>query len=90
MGELAADAEEVVLLLELEDTCLQIVWDVLSHLLALHTAVKPALEARLWNIARMSAHVGQPTLTMVSETKAYSGTARFVGAGPFRMRPEVS
>ncbi len=37
MGELAADAEEVVLLLELEDTCLQIVWDVLSHLLALHT-----------------------------------------------------
>src|SRR3546814_6748940 len=32
----------------------------------------------------------QPTVTTVSDVNLYSGTSRFVGAGPLRMRAAVS
>ena len=58
------------------------------------TAVQPALDAGPGGvvIVRDAAHcvLPQPSLMTVSEMKATSGTSRFFGAGPLRMRPEVS
>ena len=57
------------------------------------TAVEPFLDAGLGDVSGfVIAHRSrpQPILMRVSEMNSYSGTTRLAGAGPLRMRPDVS
>ena len=54
------------------------------------TLLRTALGLARADEGRASAGEDQPIFTRVSLRKAYSGTGRLSGAGPCRMRPDVS